>query len=53
MDNSILAGTRIVGTHEGMGRTRVWYLSNGEYHTICTHGYPLTSLRQWIYGSGH
>jgi len=29
MDTSIPAGTRIVGTHEGMGRTLVSYLSSG------------------------
>jgi hypothetical protein len=29
MDTSIHADTRMVGTHEGMRRTRVSYLSNG------------------------
>jgi len=29
MDTSIPTGIRIVGTHDGTGRTRVSYLSNG------------------------
>lgn len=33
----------------GIGRAQVSYLSNGdgdedEFHTICTHRYPMTSL---------
>jgi len=50
MDTSIATDTLIVGTHEGTGQARKWYLSNGADTGILlsvpmgTHWHPYLSL---------